>query len=224
MKHIRLFESWIQLHSDYQGTTPRPGSRFHGGDEGEWKFVWNEHNNKKDISYELGVYPRISVYEIYQPQGLLDFYRGGKIFLKKGTDLSHELFSDEFIWEKHWRGGDLMPSQMSNNRPSTSEWNRRFNDMVYKIAARDVLIHDDHKDIFFISILKDPDWKRTEEIRSGSKEGASYIVGEPKPYDRKGKERRYFDKDGKEIELGSEIGSGDEALHAAIAEFAEKIS
>ena len=96
--------------------------------------------------------------------------------------------------------------------------------MVYEIAANDVLIHDDHKDVFFISILKDPDWYRAEEIRSGSKEGASYIVGEPKPYDRKGKERRYFDKDGKEIELGSEIGSGDEALHSAIAEFVEKIS
>ena len=223
MKHIRLFESWIQLHSDYKGTEPRPGSRFYGGDEGEWKFVWNEKNNKKDISYELGVYPRISVYEIYQPQGLLDFCLGGKRFLKKGTDLSHALFSDEFIWEKDWRGGDLMPSKMSNNRPSKYEWNSRFNEMVYKIAANDVLAHDNHKDVFFISILKDRDFKRAEEICSGSKADGSYIVVEPKPYDRKGRERRYFDKDGKEIELGSEIASGNEALHAAIAEFAEKI-
>jgi hypothetical protein len=222
MKHIILFESWIQLHSDYKGTTPRPGSRFYGGDEGEWKFVWNEHNNKKDISYELGVYPRISVYEIYQPQGLLDFCRGGKLFLKKGTDLSHALFSDEFIWEKDWRGGDLMPSKMSNNRPSTFEWNSRFNKMVSDIAANDVLIHDNHKDIFFISMLKDADWKRVEEIRSGSKKFVdSYIVGEPKPYNRKGKERKYFDKNGKEIQI--EDNHADDAIHAEIARFMEKI-
>jgi hypothetical protein len=146
--------------------------------------------------------------------------------LKKGTDLSHVLFSDEFLWEKNWSGDDLKPSKMSNNSPSTLEWNLRFNKMVEDIAMRDVLIHTNHKDIFFISILKDLDGKRAQDLGffvPGSKEGDSYRVVESKPYDRKGRERRFFDKDGKEIKLESEIESED-VLHAAIAEFAEKVS
>ena len=228
MKYIKLFEKWIQLSSDYKGTEPRPGSRVHGGDEGEWKFVWNQENRIEDISSDLGLHG-IYVYEIYQPQGLLQFHsvREGNPFLKKGTDLANSLFSDEFIFDKDWDGRDLMPSSMSNNRPSKYEWNSRFNKMVSYLVAYDVLVHTNYKDILFVSILKESDWRRFEELGFDVKEG-SYSVKESKPYDRKGKERRFFDHKGKEIILGEdsevETDTKKKSVLASIDQFLEKIS
>jgi len=83
------------------------------------------------------------------------------------------------------------------------------------------------KDILFVSILKETDWRRFEELGFDVKEG-SYSVKESKPYDRKGKERRFFDHKGKEIILGEdsevETDTKKKSVLASIDQFLEKIS
>jgi hypothetical protein len=82
------------------------------------------------------------------------------------------------------------------------------------------------KDILFVSILKESDWRRFEELGFDVKD--SYSVKESKPYDRKGKERRFFDHKGKEVILGEdsevETDTKKKSVLASIAQFLEKIS
>jgi hypothetical protein len=120
-----------------------------------------------------------------------------------------------------------MPSSGSNNRPSKYEWNSRFNEMVRYLIVYDVLVHTNYKDILFVSILKETDWRRWEELGFDTKQ-LSYSVKESEPYDRKGKERRFFDHNGKEIILGEdsevETDTKKKSVLASIDQFLEKIS
>ena len=229
MKHIKLYENWIKLQDEYRGESPRPGSRYYGGDEGEWKFIWNEENNKKDITSELDLYNgNVYIYEIYQPDGLVGFEEVGKLFLNEGTDLANSLFSNKFMLEKDdINGRGLRPSQMSNNMASSYRWNKRFNEMVSQLIDKDVLVHTNYSDVMFISTLKEPDYKRSNElgIDKWPEQGDLYSIKKSKPYDRNGKERRFFDENGKEIIPNKEpYGIGNPTVQGSITQFLEKIN
>lgn len=212
MKHIKLYENWIKLKDDYKGTQPRPGSRFQGGDEGEWKFIWKEENDRKNITSEIGlsVNGQQEVYEVYQPDAIFDLI--GYDALKNGTELSKNLFSDYLTKPKHLHIPSYLsddnvelgkyPTSGSNNSPSSPEWNRRLNYMIKTLIVKDVLVHIDYKsDIRFVSILKEEDYRRYDELgmNSNDKEATPYSIKKSKPFDRRGKERRFFDEKGKEV-------------------------
>ena len=199
MKQIKLYENWIKLKDDYKGTQPAPGSRFHGGDEGEWKFIWNSENNRKDITSDLGLSGNQKVYEVYHPDALLDLI--GYEALKNGTELSKNLFSSDYLSDDNVK----YPKSESNNRPSTPEWNKRFNFLIKTLIVSDVLVHIDYThDIRFVSILKEKPSlgkDRYDELgmNSDDKEVTGYSIKKSKPFDRRGKERRFFDEKGKEV-------------------------
>ena len=197
MKHIKLYENWIKLKDDYKGTQPRTGSRFHGGDEGEWKFIWKD-NDRKDITSEIVLSVNVlqKVYEVYQPDALFDLI--GYDALKNGTELSKNLFSSDYLSDDNVK----YPRSESNNRPSSPEWNKRLNNMIETLIVKDVLVHIDYtSDISFVSILKERDYRRYDELGmdSNDKEATPYSIKKSKPFDRRGKERRFFDEKGKEV-------------------------
>jgi len=209
MKHIKLYENWIKLKDDYKGTQPRPGSHFHGGDEGEWKFIWNSENNRKDITSDLGLRANSfvgeqKVYEVYHPDALLDLI--GYEALKNGTELSKNLFSSDYLSDDNVK----YPKSESNNRPSTPEWNKRFNSLIETLIVSDVLVHINYThDIRFVSILEEKDYRRYDELgmNSDDEEVTGYSI-KSKPYNRTeygiskpnfNTARRFFDEKGKEV-------------------------
>ena len=209
MKHIKLYENWIKLKDDYKGTQPRTGSRFHGGDEGEWKFIWNSENNRKDITSELSLSRDQKVYEVYHPDALFDLI--GYDALKNGTELSKNLFSSDYLSDDNVK----YPRSESNNRPSSPEWNKRLNNMIKTLIVSDVLVHiNDTHDIRFVSILKEKDYRRYDELgmNSDDEEVTGYSI-KSKPYNRSeygiskpffNHERRFFDEKGKEVKPRNE--------------------